>query len=341
MNEPLVSIVMSTKDTEEQLLKQAIKSILNQSYKNFEFIIVCDGGKNDLHIIKEFKDNRIIILKHEASVGLTKSLNEMLKIAKGKYIARMDSDDISTKDRLKIQVDFLEKNKNIEVCSTFYKKIGKINRYMVTSSIKFEGIKSQMLFLNPIAHSTVMIRKEFLEKNSLLYDEEYVYSQDFELWTRSIQLGKFEIIPKLGLYYRIHDKQIGVAKKEKQNMLCNKILKANLERLQLSTKYMNVLQFLNGNVEDVTVEDLDKFIEDIRVNKIILEKYDSNVLVNSIINQWNIMSIKKKRIYMIRHIRFSLIFEFIYRIIYTIKLFTEDMYYTILGNVNIDSNIKE
>ena len=124
-------------------------------------------------------------------------------------------------------------------------------------------------------------------------------------------------------------------------MLCNKILKANLERLQLSTKYMNVLQFLNGNVEDVTVEDLDKFIEDIRVNKIILEKYDSNVLVNSIINQWNIMSIKKKRIYMIRHIRFSLIFEFIYRIIYTIKLFTEDMYYTILGNVNIDSNIKE
>ena len=85
----------------------------------------------------------------------------------------------------------------------------------------------------------------------------------------------------------------------------------------------------------------ESFVENIRVNKIILEKYDSNVLVNSIINQWNIMSIKKKRIYMIRHIRFSLIFEFIYRIIYTIKLFTEDMYYTILGNVNIDSNIKE
>lgn len=115
-NQPLISVIMSEYNTDVILLKQSIKSILEQTYKNFEFIIIDDCGKNNIdEIIKEFNDDRIKIYKNDKNRGLVYSLNRALNIAKGKYIARMDTDDYSYKHRLEDESDFLENNPEYDV----------------------------------------------------------------------------------------------------------------------------------------------------------------------------------------------------------------------------------
>ena len=110
MNESKVSIIMSTYQTEETQLKQAIESILGQTYSNLELIIVCDGICKDIDIIKQYKDNRIHLIENEVNRGLPYSLNRAIEHSEGKYIARMDSDDISVKNRIAKQVEFMAKH---------------------------------------------------------------------------------------------------------------------------------------------------------------------------------------------------------------------------------------
>ncbi|MDD4353774.1 MAG: glycosyltransferase family A protein, partial [Candidatus Nanoarchaeia archaeon] len=115
-----ISVIMSAYNT-ERYIAEAIESILNQTFKDFEFIIIDDGSTDDsLKIIKRYvkKDRRIKLIHNKKNIGLTKSLNKGLKIAKGQYIARMDADDISLPQRFQIQYDFLEKNKDIFLIGT-------------------------------------------------------------------------------------------------------------------------------------------------------------------------------------------------------------------------------
>lgn len=230
---PLISVIMSTKDTEEKILRSAINSILNQTYRNFEFIIICDGELNDYNIVKSYKDDRIVIIKHEESVGLTKSLNEALLIAKGKYIARMDSDDISLTDRLMVQLKFMEKNQNIDICSTVAKYFGNRKDFNYNAYNDSEGIKAQLFLYNCLVHPSVMIRKSFIEKYNIKYDENYIYSQDYELWARCSKIGNIYVINKIELMYRVHNKQISTSKLDIQNGLCKGIYNKNIKEFNL------------------------------------------------------------------------------------------------------------
>lgn len=262
---PLISVIMSTLNTNEDFLRESIESILNQSYKNLEFIIIVDGG-NDDRIISSYKDERIKIIKHKEPFGLTKSLNEAIKISEGKYIARMDSDDISLVDRFTTQVEFMEKNKNIDITAMFYKEIGKSNKKTCEVFNKPSELKCKLFFTNVIAHPSVMIRKEFLDKNKILYNENYIYSQDFELWTRCSKLCEIAIVPEFGLKYRIHEKQVSSEKSEIQCNLYYKILKRNLNELDLNEKNLNYLLMLNGRKKIENKKELKQFI------KLVIEK---------------------------------------------------------------------
>ena len=111
MDDVEITVLMSVYNTPIEQLKQAIESILNQTYINFEFLIICDGIKNeDIDFIKGFKDERITLEINDKNIGLVKSLNKGLKIAKGKYIARMDTDDIAYPDRLEKEIKFMKEN---------------------------------------------------------------------------------------------------------------------------------------------------------------------------------------------------------------------------------------
>lgn len=276
-NEKLISVIMSTKDTELEMLNASVNSILNQTYSNFEFIIVCDGSDEDYIFLSHINDNRIKLIKHDVSIGLTKSLNECLRIAKGKYIARMDSDDISLKNRLKIEVNFLEKNKNIDICSTYTKTFGLFEKKITGLFKDHDGIKAQLFISNCLVHPAAMIRKSFLLNNNIQYNENFKYSQDYELWNRCSRITRIAIIPKICLLYRMHDRQISTAKLDEQNSLCSKIYEYNLKELGLDSNEYNIdlILSLSGKLHNkYSYEEHLNFIQKILSSVSVKETYN-------------------------------------------------------------------
>ncbi len=212
-SQPLISVIMSVYNG-EIYLKDAIESILNQTYKNIEFIIINDGSLDQsFEIIKRYKkiDSRIIIENNIENKGLIYSLNKGIDLSQGKYIARMDADDISEKNRLEEQVVFLEKNKDIAMCST-YIKIFKDNMKYLTKKFKtntnYENIKIKLLFRNYIAHPTVMIRKDIIKKYNLMYNEKHKGMEDYGLWIKLVNIEKIVTLPKYLLKYRFLNSSI-------------------------------------------------------------------------------------------------------------------------------------
>lgn len=209
-NQPLISVVMSVYNSEEYI-DESIMSILSQTFKDFEFIIINDGSTDgSLNIIKEYvnKDNRIVLISRE-NKGLPYSLNEGISKARGKYIARMDSDDISLPNRFEEQFYFMERNLDIGVCGTatigFTSYRDNILHILPKND---ELIKTELLFSTPFSHPTVMIRKSLIFKYNLCYNEKYLQSQDYELWTRMAEYTDMANLPTPLLRYRILEDSI-------------------------------------------------------------------------------------------------------------------------------------
>ena len=246
MNDELISVIMSTCNTKKEYLETAVKSILNQTYKNIELIIVIDGG-NDLEVLSEIKDNRIHIVQYAERKGLATRLNEAIEIARGKYIARMDSDDYSLENRLITQYRFMEKHADIDICSSFAKQFDEGQKYMYNIWKKPEELQCQLFFTNILVHPAVMFRRQFLIENNLKYSTDYMYSQDFEFWTRISKKGRIAIIPEILLMYRVHKNQVSTDKKEKQRELYESVLIRNLEELNLEKENIKYIKMLYGS----------------------------------------------------------------------------------------------
>ena len=234
--EPKISVVMSIYNEPEDWLRESIKSILNQTFTDFEFIIINDNPERLLNniLLNEYqrKDSRILIIKNEENIGLTKSLNKGLKRAKGKYIARMDGDDISYSERLKVQYLFMEENQTIGVCGTYIEVFGNQNRYDKSLFIESDIIKSSLIYKSPFAHPSVLIRREILVQNNIEYNEEFEITQDYKLWSDLSKVTNFANIPYVLLKYRSQKLQISQYKKKRQAELAKRI------RLQEIKKYL-------------------------------------------------------------------------------------------------------
>jgi glycosyltransferase involved in cell wall biosynthesis len=204
---PLISVIMSVYNEKVEWMRESIDSILNQTFSDFEFIIINDNPtrvENSL-LLEEYrrKDNRLIILINDQNIGLTKSLNKGIRIAKGKYIARMDADDISLQARFEKQIKVMENNPNIIVCGTKIKVFGELkNKYYLPVPETSNAIKDLLIRRSCIAHPTVLIRKNILIMNNTLYDENYVFAQDYKLWTDLWDFGDYYNIQETLLLYR-------------------------------------------------------------------------------------------------------------------------------------------
>lgn len=191
---PTISVIMSVYN-HEKTVSRAINSILNQSYKNYEFIIIDDGSTdNSKKIITNLakKNKRIKFYIFKKNKGLPKCLNFGIKKSRGTYIARMDADDFSIKNRLKIQKNFLDKNPKYSIIGSnaeYRDKYGKIVK-KTNLSQKNDEIKFVIFMRNPIIHSSVFVRKIFFKNN--LYNEKFIKCQDYELWIRSIDKFNFK-----------------------------------------------------------------------------------------------------------------------------------------------------
>lgn len=196
---PQISVVMSVYNG-EKYLKEAIESILSQSYKDFEFIIINDGSTdNSLNIINEYKqkDPRIKVISRE-NKGLIESLNEGVKMAEGEYIARMDADDVSLSNRLEKQLKYAQEG-GFVVCGTWAEGM--------VYPPNFDQIKRFTLLHNPFIHPTVMFRKDVFKKVGG-YRKFFKHIEDYELWTRIVFKYKTGNIPEVLLKYRVHEEQI-------------------------------------------------------------------------------------------------------------------------------------
>ena len=164
-NTPKISVIMSVFNS-EKYLKEAVDSILEQTFTDFEFIITDDcSTDSSLAILEEYakKDNRIILLKNSENIGLTKNLNKMIDIAKGKYIARMDADDISLPKRFQIQYNFMEENSDIGVCGSNIGHIGTLDK-VSNHPLNHNEIKIGLLFKCVMMHPTIVVRKNIITK---------------------------------------------------------------------------------------------------------------------------------------------------------------------------------
>lgn len=222
---PFVSVVMPVYNS-ERYIAEAIESILNQTYKNFEFIIIEDGSTDrSVEIIKRYakKDKRIRLIRNKENLRICKTLNKGIKLSKGEYIARMDSDDISYPLRLEKQVKFMEENKEVSVLGGWIKIIDIINgeEYVRRYSGKDSQLKKDIFFFSPFAHPVVMIRKDSLRV--LKYDSDYPNSQDLDLWFKLGERGKFSNIQEVLLDYRIHEKSATGSKQRRMELYANKI----------------------------------------------------------------------------------------------------------------------
>ena len=200
----LISIILPVYNG-ETYLKDSIKSILNQTYQNFELIIINDGSTDSSHlIIEKFLKSNKIIYKSRKNKGLVNTLNEGIKLSSGNYIARMDQDDISYPKRLEKQLNFMQKN-NIDVCGTSYQVIneqGKIIKTVESHKNNFEIILSAMMV--PFIHPSVMFRNIFKEKNIFYGNNNKMQAEDYDLWIRLIKMNLvFGNIDEILIKYRL------------------------------------------------------------------------------------------------------------------------------------------
>ena len=221
----MISVIMSIYSEPEEWIELSINSILNQTYNNFEFLIINDNPQRKINdtILKKFKkiDSRIIIIKNRSNIGLTRSLNKGLMLAKGKYIARMDSDDISNTNRFYKQYNFLEANKEYVACGSNYIEINNIGmkRKIIKQPESDIDINSDLVVYNPLAHPSLMIKNENLKSNKIKYDESLKYSQDYKFIYNLSQKGKLYNVQEPLLKYRVSNNQITKTKSKDQLFL--------------------------------------------------------------------------------------------------------------------------
>mgnify|MGYP003990669569 CR=1 FL=1 len=203
--QPLVSIIMATYNSSETILS-SIESILNQTYKNIELIIINDKSTDDtkLNISRFINNSRVHVYNNQINIGLAKSLNKAIKASKGDYIARMDDDDISHPNRIQKQIDFFQNNMDIDVLGTSARLMDSnmnfIRKYLPPENDK--DIKKNLCHSNPIIHPSVMVSREFFQKSNG-YNESLRRKEDLDLWGRMAKKVKFHNLQDCLIDYRV------------------------------------------------------------------------------------------------------------------------------------------
>ena len=202
---PFISVLMPVYNGAKHL-REAIDSILTQTYDDFELIIIDDCSKdNTVEIVKSYTDKRIILLQNEVNLRTASSLNKAIGLAKGKYLARMDQDDISYPNRFEKQVAFLERNPDYGICGTQIRNFGEhvAEETDTNFPLTYEELQLMNLFFVAFAHTTVMMRRSTLIDNDLRY-RVGVIAEDYSLWKQILLIAKGRNLDKVLMKRRIH-----------------------------------------------------------------------------------------------------------------------------------------
>jgi glycosyltransferase involved in cell wall biosynthesis len=239
----------------EKYLKESLNSILNQTYQNIEILLINDASTDRTEeLIKNYTDSRIRVIHNETNIGLAATLNKGISLANGKYIARMDADDISYRERLERQVKYLEENPSVGVLGTSIKYFGQ-SKFLNKFPECHESCKTHLLFNVCCGHPTVIYRKSIFASKPRWYKEELrQYSEEYDLYLNLIDVAKFANLPEVLLKYRTFsekDKKSAVELRQANSAFIRKELihrvgiDCSKEELDLHQKISD-LQYIDG-----------------------------------------------------------------------------------------------
>lgn len=213
---PVVSVVMAIHKAERKMLENVMECVLNQTFEDFEFLIVDDGNDAGiLEIIKEYGrvDPRVRLIGNTGNIGLTRSLIRGVRFARGRYIARQDVDDLSRPERLELQVNMMESNSDLVLLgSWFVLTANKEDKAEVRNPDHDQVLRKKMRITNPFCHSSVLFRKEVYEQVGG-YDKNYTTTQDLDLWYRMAEKGTLGVVEKVLVQYGINEGSISRSSK--------------------------------------------------------------------------------------------------------------------------------
>ncbi|WP_101689598.1 glycosyltransferase family 2 protein [Dysgonomonas massiliensis] len=312
---PKVSILMPVYNAEKYLI-EAVDSILNQTFRDWELIIINDGSTDrSRELLSQIADNRVIIVDNEKNLGLIDTLNKGINLSKGEYIARMDADDISTSERIEKQVQFMDSHPHHIMCGT--------NALVIDNSGKVTGkirnltdnqfLQINLLFSNPFIHPSMMIRRDILRSN--LYDKQYKHIEDYELWCRIALLGEVANLQDDLLLYRWHNSNISVINAETQIRSKKEINKRQLERFGVtpddSELYAHNITFNLyhlGTKQEISVDkvnDVEKWFNKLSIQNKKLNIFPQTDFTAFLWSRWLVLCLSQKRYNRILNPRFA------------------------------------
>ena len=219
---PKISVVLPVYNGGDYL-GEAVGSILGQTFTDFELLILDDGSSdNSLQVLREFEkmDSRVRLRTRE-NRGLVPTLNELIQMSRGTWIARMDADDVARPERLARQLAWLQQT-DADVCGSWVQRFGSGDKRVVRTYQSDHAIKTELLFFSPFAHPSVMFRASLAKM--LPYDDTWIKAEDYDLWVRAAEAGwQMSNIPEVLLHYRVHADQVSVQAAEFQQLQGHKI----------------------------------------------------------------------------------------------------------------------
>jgi glycosyltransferase involved in cell wall biosynthesis len=313
---PSLTVLMPVYNGAEFLM-QAIESILSQTFNDFEFLIFNDGSTDESsEIIRSYHDERIRIFDYESNRGHVYHLNHGIEMAKGKYIARMDADDVSLPTRFMKQVVFMDNHPDVGACGTCFKITG--TKHIVRHPTDDVKIRLALLGDSAIGHPTVMLRTGLLRQSNLRYDPSFVPAEDYLLWVMLSKFSKLANLPKILLHYRSHGNQISskykVEQQEKAQLVRNQQIETLLNRqLSDAESFLHSLLFnkeididINENLNLRLNEWLSELVSSNLINKIYPDKEFLNFLkekLNSTYRNLYLNQIKNDNVYTLKMLK--------------------------------------
>ena len=301
---PLVSVLMPAYNA-EKFIAEAIQSVLDQTYSNFEFIIIDDGSTDQTaHIVSIFTDPRIRFFKNNRNKGLIRTLNDGFLHCKGSYIARMDADDICDRKRFEVQVNYMQRHPKCSICGTWAKMIDQKNQKTgrIKNPVSNKTIRVSLLFTPPILHPSVMFRSALVK--TFQYSEDALHIEDFDLWIRVSKNSQVEFhnIPKYLMSYRWHHSNVSVLNDDFQYRKKKSLIAGYLKELfpnesvdlDLHLATFNLYRFNKKLKTDYSEDEVRQWLEKLSVFNKEKNRFNSFALDSFLLSRWMVYCIHNR-----------------------------------------------
>ena len=277
---PFVSVLIPVYNG-ERYLKEALNSVIEQTYKNLEIVIINDGSVDQTEsIIHDFSDSRIKYFKNVSNLGLIKTLNLGLGLCTGEFVARFDADDVMHPERIEKQVSYLKENADVAVVGSHWRYINENGDVTGHHTAEFGKLKCSLVSIltgeNPVGHPAATIRSQILKDHSLHY-EDFKDAEDLHLWFNILGKGIYiDNVPELLLDYRIHSDQVSQVNKKGQETLHLKVLQAFYRSFTGEDFNLDVISMYYKGMKRIRLLGSEDRLKVFRINMLLMKSFSKS-----------------------------------------------------------------